>query len=123
MSKYSVIHRGHETVYRSRLIALAAYSHKVNNHPNANTKMLVDDVVVHEHKDPLLSLKAPYYLVETNDLKGFQNRDEAVMYFHSVKDLAETGCTDVRLVKIEEDKTTPTGTSERVIRTYQCATR
>lgn len=123
MSKYSVIHRGQETVYRSRIIALAAYSHKVNTHPNANSKMLVDDVVVHEHKDPLLSLKAPYYIVETGDIKGFQNRDEAVMYFYSVQELAEIGCTDVRLVKIEEDKTMPTGTSERVIRTFHCATR
>lgn len=123
MSKYSVIHRGLETVYSSRLIASQAYRHKVATYPNLDCKMLVDGEVVREHKDPLLSLKAPYYLVETNDLKGFQDRDEAVMYFHSVKDLADIGCSDVRLVKIEVDKAAPTGTTEHVIRTFHCATR
>ena len=123
MSIYSVIHRGQETVYKSRIIALAAYSNKTFTYPNAHTQMLVDGVVIHEHNDPMLSLKVPYYILETNStVEGIQSGEEAREAFYDARDLAVEEGSDVVLTKVVHDKNSSTGYREYTVRSCFCET-
>jgi hypothetical protein len=119
MSKYSVIHRGHETVYKSRLIASHAYKLKVARYPNSDCKMLVDGEVVHEHKDVLQGMEVPYYILETNSgLEGIQYTDEATEAFYDARDVAIEEDTDVILTKVVRDKSHNTGYNEFRVRSW-----
>ena len=119
MSKYSVIHRGLETVYKSRLIASHAYRLKVARYPNLDCKMLVDGEVVREHKDVLQGMEVPYYILETNSsLEGIQYTDEADEAFCDARDLAIEAGTDVILSKIVRDRSHPTGRREIRVRSW-----
>ena len=119
MFKQSVIHRGLETVYSSRLIASQAYRHKVASYPNLDCKMLVDGEVVREHKDVLQGMEVPYYILETNSgLEGIQDADEATEAFFDARDLAVEEGTDVILSKIVRDRSHPTGRAEHRVRSW-----